>query len=210
MLKKSSLWLFAALAVVALVMPGHNALTAQAPVDADAIFKDAAAPVTGNPKGDLTIVEFSDYNCPFCKRSAAALEKLAKEDNGLRIIHKDWPVLSEASIAGARMALAAGYQGKYAAAHAALMEIPGMRISQEQMRAAIAAAGVDMARLDADLKAHGAEIDALLARNADQAEALGLQGTPAFLIGRYIVPSALDYSDFKQAVAEARTKAKKD
>ena len=186
----------------------HRATATEQPVDAAAILHDPAAPVTGNPKGDLTIVEFSDYNCPFCKRSAAALEALIKADGRIRVVHKDWPVLTEASLYGARMALAAGYQGKYAAVHAALMGIPGMKIPQSRMLEAIKASGVDMPRLEADLKAHADEIARLLDRNADQAESLGLQGTPAFLVGSYIVPSALDYDGFKQVVAEVRAKEK--
>jgi len=173
-------------------------------VEATGMLKDADAPSTGNPKGDVTIVEFSDYNCPFCKQSAAALEKLVKADGGIRLIHKDWPVLSEASIFGARMALAASYQGKYDNVHTALMRIPGMRISQDRMLEAIKASGVDMARLETDLKAHEENISDLLQRNAEQAEALGVQGTPAFLIGPFLAPAALDYDGFRRAVAEVR------
>lgn len=172
------------------------------------VDNDPEAPVTGNPKGDVTIIEFSDYNCPFCKQSSAALEKLTADDGNIRVVHKDWPILSETSAFGARMALAAKYQGKYQAAHEALMTIPGPRIPQARMLQAVVESGVDMTRLEADLKAHGQDIAALLQRNARQAEELGLQGTPAFVIGPFLAASALDYDDFKQAVAEARAKAK--
>ncbi|UJX40833.1 DsbA family protein [Desulfovibrio sp. JY] len=200
------------LALVAAIAPLRRAVATEQPVSVDsaAVFNDPAAPVTGNPKGDVTIVEFSDYNCPFCKRSAAALDKLVKSDGKIRVVHKDWPVLTDASAYGARLALAAGYQGKYAAVHAALMQIPGMRIPKDRMLEAVKASGVDMKRLESDLKAHAKEIDALLERNSEQAETLGLQGTPAFLVGPYIVPSALGYDDFKQVVADARTKMRGD
>ncbi|MFU2208934.1 DsbA family protein [Solidesulfovibrio sp. C21] len=198
------------LVLVAAIAPLRRAVATEQPVDSAAVFDDPSAPVTGNPKGDVTIVEFSDYNCPFCKQSAAALEKLVKSDGKIRVVHKDWPVLTDASAYGARLALAAGYQGKYAEAHAALMQIPGMRISKDRMLEAVKASGLDMDRLESDLKVHAKEIAALLERNSEQAETLGLQGTPAFLVGPYIVPSALGYNDFKQVVADARTKIRGD
>lgn len=175
----------------------------------DAILNDPAAPVAGNPKGDLTIVSFFDYNCRFCKQSEPDLERLVNADGKIRLVYKDWPILTEASITGAHLVLAAKYQGKYDVAHRALMGIPGPRIPAEQMREAIRASGVDMDRLDADLSAHADEITALLRRNLAQAESLGLQGTPAYLIGQYRVTSALNYDSFKKAVADARSLAAK-
>lgn len=175
----------------------------------DAILNDPAAPVAGNPKGDLTIVSFFDYNCPFCKKSEPDLERLVKADGKIRLVYKDWPILTEASVTGAHLALAAKYQGKYDVAHRALMGISGRRIPAEQMREAVRASGVDMDRLDADLSAHADEITALLRRNLAQAESLGLQGTPAYLIGQYRVTSALNYDSFKKAVADARALAAK-
>jgi len=165
-------------------------------------------PAAGNPKGDVTIVAFFDYNCPFCKHAEAALEHVSQTDGGIRIIYKELPILTEASTYGARMALAAQYQGKYDAVHAALMGIPGPRIPQSRMLEAIKASGVDMARLEADGKAHERDIAATLRRNLDQADAMGLQGTPAFLIGSFMVPTALDADGFKQVVAEARAQKK--
>jgi protein-disulfide isomerase len=182
-------------------------ISAQA-ADKNAILNDPSAPVAGNPKGDVTIVAFFDYNCPFCKKAAPALDKLVKSDGGIRLIYKDWPILTEASVYGARMALAAQYQGKYDVVHQALMGIPGRKISQDQMQEAIKASGVDMVRLNADLTAHEQDISSLLKRNLEQADSLGLQGTPAFLIGPYLVAQALDDDGFRQAVADARYHAK--
>ena len=177
------------------------------PQAAEALIVDPADPVGGNPKGDVTIVEFSDYNCPYCKSASAELEKLVREDSGIRLVYKDWPILTDASAYGARLALAAARQGKYEAVHAALMAIPGMRISKDRMLEAVKGSGVDMARLEADLKEHGQDIDAVLERNASQAEALGIQGTPAFLIGPYLAASALDLDGFRQAVKKARARS---
>ncbi|MDV2985111.1 UNVERIFIED_CONTAM: DsbA family protein, partial [Methylobacteriaceae bacterium AG10] len=173
-------------------------------VDPNAILNDPEVPVSGNPKGDLTIVAFLDYNCPFCKKAEPDLTRLVKADGRIRLVHKDWPILGDASVYGAQLALAAKYQGRYDEVHRALMAIPGRKIPKERMLEAVAASGVDVARLEEDRKAHQAEIAALLQRNLDQADALGLQGTPVFLIGQLKVAAALDYDGFRQAVAQAR------
>lgn len=172
-------------------------------VDVEAILRDPAAPTAGNPSGDVTVVAFLDYNCPFCKKAAPDLERAVREDGRIRLVYKDWPILSEASVYGAQLALAAAYQGGYAKVHHALMAIPGRRVSKEQMGAAVRASGVDIDRVNADLKAHAGDITALLRRNLAQAESLGLQGTPAYLIGPFRT-STLDYAGFKEAFAEAR------
>src|SRR4051812_21426520 len=118
------------------------AVPALARVDAndvthDMILNDPDAPVAGNPDGDLTIVDFFDYNCPYCKKAATSLEKLARTDGNIRLVYKDWPILHETSLVGARLALAARYQGQYLAVHHALMEIPGYGIPQDQMLEAV-------------------------------------------------------------------------
>jgi protein-disulfide isomerase len=170
----------------------------------DAVLNDPDAPIGGNPNGDVTIVAFLDYNCPYCKRTAPDLKRFVSTDGKVRLVYKDWPILAESSVYGARLALGAKFQGQYDAAHAALMGIKGQKASEAGMREAVEAAGVDMAALDRDLRAHDTEILDLLKRNEDQAKALGLQGTPVYLIGPYIVASALDYKGFEQAVATFR------
>ncbi len=177
-------------------------------VDTNAILDDPDAPIGGNPKGDVTIVAFLDYNCPFCKKSAPDLDRIVREDGKIRLVYKDWPILAPSSVLGARAALAAKFQDRYEAAHHALMAIPGHGISEDRMLAAIRAAGIDMERLNRDLTAHAAEIDALLRRNLAQADALGLQGTPTYLVGPFMT-STLDYAGFRQVVADARAHAAK-
>jgi protein-disulfide isomerase len=174
-----------------------------AEVDVKAILHDPEAPETGNPDGNVTIVEFFDYNCPFCKKASPDLQRIVREDGNIRLVYKDWPILTEASPYGAQLALAAKYQGKYEVAHHALMSIPGRGIGKQKMLEAVKASGVDMARLQADLKANAQKIEALLQRNMDQADSLGLAGTPTYLIGPFRT-STLDYAGFKEAVAEAR------
>ncbi|WP_428981013.1 DsbA family protein [Lichenibacterium dinghuense] len=207
--RRSFNWAMAACALAIVAAPLLRATPAWSDgIDVNEVLHDPDAPVAGNPKGDVTVVAFLDYNCPFCKHAAPDLAKLVATDHGVRLVYKDWPILTPASTYGARMALASKYQGKYDAVHAALMAIPGRRIPEEQMRAAIAASGVDMDRLEADAKAHATDIDALLKRNLAEADALGLEGTPVFLIGPFKVAQALDYDGFKDAVAKARARAK--
>ncbi|MFC3694625.1 DsbA family protein [Chenggangzhangella methanolivorans] len=196
-------------AALALPLASPPAWAENADTTRQMILNDPAAPVAGNPKGDVTIVAFLDYNCPFCKKSAPSLEKLVKTDGKIRLVYKDWPILTDASLYGARLALAAKYQGKYGAVHDALMGIPGRKIPEDKMLDAVKASGVDMARLDADLKAHGSEITALIERNKAQAEGLRLAGTPVYLVGPLFVAAALDYEQFKQAVAQARLRGDK-
>jgi len=192
-----------------LAFGGSPSLAAAGNIDIEAILNDPATPVAGDPAGDVTIVAFMDYNCPLCKRSSPDLERFVNDDGKVRLVYKDWPILTDASVTGARLALAANYQGKYRQAHVAMMSIRGQKVDDASMRAAIKAAGVDMALLDADLKAHDADISALLKRNMSEADSLGLEATPVFLIGPFKVAKALDYDEFKQTVADFRARIAK-
>lgn len=194
-------FLAGATATLALALGAGPTLAAK--VSLDDVLHDPAAPEGGNPKGDLTIIAFSDYNCPFCKKAEPDLARAVRDDGNIRLVYKDWPILSQASVYGARMALAAHYQGAYERAHRALMSMTRRGVSQDDMENALSAAGIDMPRLAADLEANKKDITALLARNMDQADALGLQGTPTYLIGP-LLASTLDYDGFRAAIAEAR------
>ncbi|WP_439271552.1 DsbA family protein [Pseudochrobactrum sp. HB0163] len=176
-------------------------------VDVNGILYDPEAPVGGNPKGDLTIVVFSDYNCPFCKKSGADLARVVKEDGNIRLVYKEWPILTEASVYGSQLALAAMYQGKYEQVHKALMAIPGSNVSKKAMLDAVKASGVDMKRLQADLNKNNNKITAQLKRVAAQADSIGVEGTPTHLIGPFRA-MALDYNSFKLAIADARAREK--
>lgn len=192
-------------AVLAVPFLRSAAIAQQDDLSKEMILNDPAAPVSGNPKGDVTIVAFLDYNCPYCKTSAPDLARIVKTDGKIRLVYKDWPVIRPTSIDGAMMALAAKYQGKYDVAHHALMAIPGSNVSKDKMRGGLEAAGIDMARLDTDLEAKAAEIDALIKRNMAQADSIGFPGTPAYLVGPFRT-STLDYQGFRQVVADAREK----
>ena len=180
------------------------ALAQATKADEDAILRDPDAPVAGIPAGDVTIVAFLDYNCPYCKVAAPDLARIVKEDGNIRLVYKDWPVIAETSVYAAQLALAAKCQGSYQQAHYALMGTKG-RLSREQISAALKAGSIDLDRLQADLDAHGEKIRALLRRTVAQADALGLQGTPTYLVGPFQT-TTLDYQGFKQVVADARAR----
>ncbi|MDP2411101.1 MAG: DsbA family protein [Pseudolabrys sp.] len=198
--------LAALLAVVVTAAPPAQAQAAD-PLSTDNILRDPDIQVLGNPKGDVTIVEYFDYNCPYCRKIEPVLHKIARDDGRIRLVFKDWPILGKASVHAARFALAAKYQGKYAEAHTALISATG-RLSEANIPAVLAKAGIDVERAKRDLAARGQEIDALLARNNEQATALGFRGTPAFIVGKFRVPGALDEENFKQAIADSRAAAK--
>ncbi|MBS9476037.1 DsbA family protein [Ancylobacter radicis] len=176
-------------------------------LDVDALLFDPEAPTGGNPKGDVTIVAFFDYNCGYCRKAAPALAKLLREDGNVRLVYKDWPILSESSVVAAQLALAAKYQGRYELAHATLMNTP-LRGQSDRIAETLQKAGIDRKRLSADLRTHGEAIGALLKRNNEQAEALELPGTPVYLVGPFKVAAALDYAGFVGVVEDARNRAK--
>ncbi len=170
----------------------------------DALIHDAASPMLGNPQGDVTIVAFVDYNCAYCKKSEADLEALLADDPKVRVIYKDWPILAKTSVAAAKVAIAATWQGKYAEMHKALMRMKAHPANDADISEAAVAAGVDVTRLNKDLDQRDGEIIALLKRNFQEADALQLKGTPVYLIGPFITASPLDLPQFKQIVADAR------
>lgn len=173
----------------------------------DAVLRDAEIPVLGNPKGDITIVEYFDYQCPYCKKIAPVVDQVVREDGKVRRVLKDWPILGDPSGYAARMVLAAKYQNKYEAAHRALIGKIG-RLTESVIDDTLAQAGIDVAKAKADLATNKSAIDALLKRNNAQAEAFGFRGTPAFVVGTFRVPGGLTAEQFKLAIADARKAAK--
>jgi protein-disulfide isomerase len=168
-----------------------------------AILRNPGTPTAGATNADVTVVEYFDYNCPFCKKLAPGLQGLLKADARVTLVYKDWPILSDVSRYAARLALAAGRQGKYLLAHDTLMAAERLA-SNGQVDSLLREAGLNMERLKADAQSHGAEIDALLRRNDTEARALGIRGTPGLLVGRHIINGVYDVPGLKQAVATAR------
>jgi protein-disulfide isomerase len=199
-----------------LVLGAAEPMSAQAPaqnaggdiLSRKAVQRDPDIPDLGNPQGDITIVEYFDYQCPYCKKTAPELAQVAKEDGKVRIVLKDWPIFGPASAYAAKMALASKFQDKYEEAHDALIAAK-TKLTEAAVDDLLAKAGVDVAKATADRTAHAQEIDALLARNDAQARALGFRGTPGFIIGTFRVPGSLDAAGFKQAIADARKAAAK-
>ncbi len=201
----------AALAVVAasLVLPGVHAESDNSdPLSESSILHDPGVPALGNAKGDITIVEYFDYQCPYCRKVNPDLTKIVHDDGHIRLVFKDWPIFGGASVFAAKLALAAKYQNKFAEAHEALISVRE-KLSEEKIESALTAAGIDLDRAKSDLAANQGAIDATLARNHEQAVALGFRGTPAFIIGHFRVPGAPDAVAFKQAIADARAAARK-
>ncbi len=167
------------------------------------VLRDPEIPVIGNPKGDITIVEWFDYNCPYCRKLAPELRQVVQDDGKVRLVLKDWPILGPVSKVAARMALAAKYQDKFEAAHEAMISV-NSRITEPRIAELLSGAGLDMDRLKKDLDANAKAIDALLSRNNEQALAFGFNGTPSFIVGKYRVPGVLSIDQFEQVIADAR------
>ncbi len=172
----------------------------------DDILHVSTSPVAGNPKGDVTIVEFFDYRCPYCKQVEPSLEQLIKEDSKLRFVYKEFPILGPNSVVASHAALAARKQGKYQALHDALMRARGSLDEATIMQIA-GDAGLDVKRLKADM--NDPEIERIIERNMELARALAINGTPGFIVGNQLIPGAVDLPTLKSLVAEAR-KAKTD
>lgn len=167
------------------------------------VLRDPDIPVIGNANGDITIVEWFDYNCPYCRKLAPELRQVVQDDGKVRLVLKDWPILGPVSKVAARMALAAKYQNKFEVAHEAMISV-NSRITEPRIAELLSGAGLDMDRLNKDIEANAKAIDAILERNNAQAEAFGFTGTPAFIIGKYRVPGVLSMAQFEQAIADAR------
>jgi len=171
------------------------------------VLRDPDVPATGNLDGDINIVEWFDYNCPYCRKVAPEIQQVVQDDGKVRLVLKDWPILGEVSKFAARMALAAKYQDKYMAAHEALIGVSS-KLTEPRVRELLADAGLDMDRLNRDAAANANAIDKILARNHDQAIAFGFKGTPSFIVGKFRVPGILTMAEFETVIADAR-KAKK-
>jgi protein-disulfide isomerase len=168
-----------------------------------ALTQDPDAPVMGNPDGDVSIVEFFDYKCPYCRRVAGTLRDVVAADGNIRLIMKEFPILGPQSIQGARAALASVKQGKYEEFHWALMTEPG-DMSDPHIRQIARTVGIDVEQLQKDMESP--EIQAMIRRNHELAQALQITGTPAFVIGDTLVPGAIDRKTIEHLVAQVRAK----
>ncbi len=167
----------------------------------DDIFSDPEAPVAGNPEGAIVLVEFFDYRCGYCRRVKPTLETLLAENDDLRVVFKEFPILGPESTLAARAALASRAQGLYEPFHWALMSADGP-FDLDHILAVARSVGLDDERLARDMEEPA--IDTLIDRNAVLASALAIRGTPAFVVGDRMIRGALPIAQFRMAIADAR------
>jgi protein-disulfide isomerase len=170
----------------------------------DEVFRASGDPVSGNPNGDITVVEFFDYNCPYCKQMAPIMTKAESDDSQLRVVYKEFPILGPDSLLAAKVALAAKNQGKYVAYHRAIYQTRG-HVGESTIFAVAKSVGMDIARLKADMQS--ADIVAQIDRNLRLGQALGINGTPGFVIGDRVFTGATDLQSLQKTIAAAREKS---
>ena len=160
-----------------------------------------ADPVAGDPHGDVTIVEFFDTRCPYCRRMEPVMAKLLATDHRVRLVYKDLPILGPASVLGTKALLAAQQQGAYDKMRAAVMQLPP-DTTIGQLETTARGLGLDWPRMARDMDAPS--VQTRIEANLALAHRLGIQGTPALVIGDDLVPGAVDLAELRKAVAEAR------
>lgn len=195
-------FMLAGVAASAAMLPGLGLAQVNDPA-LDQILFDKDAPAIGNAKGDMTIVEYYDYQCPYCRANHAMLLDVVKNDGNLRLVMKDWPILGIVSQRAARLGLGTVALGKYGQVNAQLMATRG-RLTDDLVDEAVRRAGVDPAEAWRSYEAGKPKWDALLARNFDQADRMEFFGTPSFVIGQIIAPGVLEHDDLQEVITEAR------
>jgi protein-disulfide isomerase len=168
---------------------------------AEQLLRDSDSPVGGNPNGDVSLVEFFDYNCPYCRRVAPLMTELVVGDPGLRIVYKEWPILGKNSEFAAKAALAAHRQGKHDAFHKALMAGKGAA-NEASVYEAAARIGLDIARLKLEME--DPAIQKAIDRNHELARALRITGTPSFVVGDHTLRGATDLATLQGLIRRAR------
>lgn len=162
--------------------------------------KDPNAPVLGNLEGDVTLVEFFDYNCSFCKRAMSVVQKLLENDKNVRLVYREFPILGEGSVFASRAALAARKQGKYEEMHWALMSLP--RVDETSTLKVAGDIGLDIEQLKRDM--NDPEVEQHIALTMELAGELGINGTPSFIAGNTLAPGLLQFEQLKQMLETAR------
>jgi len=188
--------------VAAKAAADHSAAIAS---NSGALFTSPHQVTLGNPKGDVTLVEFFDYSCGYCKRALPDMLALLKDDPKLKIVLKEFPILGPGSLDAARVAIAVRMQGpgaqRYIAFHQELLDSPGPA-SKEKALAAARNQGIDMKRLEQDIGSD--EVDVTLNENMKLASAVGITGTPGYIIGSDVVVGAIGLTGLKQQIGAAR------
>lgn len=167
----------------------------------DQLEQDPNAPVLGNPEGDVTVVEFFDYNCPYCRRAMPQVDALVEQDENVRLVYREWPILGDGSVFAARAALAARKQGKYEAFHEAMMGMTGRAEEASVIRIA-GEVGLDIEQLRRDMQAP--EVDEHIETSMELTRALGFTGTPSFVIGDELIGGLVQADVLAEHVKTAR------
>lgn len=163
--------------------------------------RDPNAPVLGNPDGDVTVVEFFDYNCPYCRRVKPEVKAMIAADPNIRLVYREWPILGDGSVFAAKAALAAREQGKYEEFHWAMMELKGRANETSVLRVA-QEIGLDIEKLRKDMEAP--EVQEHIDTSMRLTRALGLNGTPSFVIGENLVAGFVERAELEKHVADTR------
>jgi protein-disulfide isomerase len=170
--------------------------------NAEALFRDPGDPALGAERAAVTLVEFIDYRCPYCRRMHPVIAELVRREPGLRVVVKEIPILGPASVLAARAALAAHLQGRFPAFHDGLMRLRGEPDEAALLQLA-AEIGLDPVRLKRDMTSEA--VTRRLNANLQLAQTLGIRGTPAYVVGETLLPGAVPLERLREAVAAART-----
>ena len=167
----------------------------------DELLRDPASPVGANPAGDVSIVEFFDYRCPYCKAVAPDLDKALAQDGKVKLVYKEFPILGPVSVTASKAALAAQMQGKYVPFHQKLISYKG-NLDDATIYKLAEDVGLDLAKLKADMTKP--EIQAIIDKNTKLADKLNVQGTPGFIVGQELIPGAASVDELTAAIKRAR------
>lgn len=168
---------------------------------ADEIYRSSGDLVLGNPSGKVTVVEFFDYNCGYCKRAIPEVEKLIRSDDDVRVVIKEFPILGPGSVFAAKAALASRNQGKYNEFHQALTEVDGVKDETSVLQVA-QQVGLDVDKLKTDMESEA--VTGVIRRNYSLAESLSINGTPSFLIDEALEPGFVQFDVLARHVSEVR------
>ena len=168
-----------------------------------AVRNDAGDPVMGNPDGRLVVYEFSDYNCGYCKRMFASVQQMLAKNDDVRMVIKEFPILSQSSVTAAKAGIAAQKQGKFAPFHTEMMTYRG-QVNDASIMAAAATAGLNLEQLKQDMDSP--ETTAIISRTRSAAAALNINGTPGLVIGDTVIPGAISIEELQKAIDRERTK----
>lgn len=185
-----------------LALLGNQAFAQRLPSITEVQY-DPDIPVLGNPLGDVTIVEYFDYQCTYCRTGHADLMRVVQDDGNIRLILKDWIIFGETSAYASRLVLATENLGDYEKAVEALMKATG-QLNRDRVKELLAQAGLDPEKLETRFRDNATHINNILSRNMDQAEAFNFVGTPAFIVGTKVYGGVMRHADLVQAVREAR------